>query len=84
MSEVYEIARSSGVAAHVSHYNGPADLLLPLMDQGRALGIDLTYDTYPYLAGSTILGMVALPAWVQEGGIEATLDGWATRRSAPG
>ena len=65
---------ASGVPAHISHYNGPADLLLPLIDEGRALGLDLTYDTYPYLAGSTILGMVALPAWVQEGGIEPTLE----------
>jgi N-acyl-D-amino-acid deacylase len=73
MREVYEITRSSGVASHVSHYNGPAELLLPLMDQGRAMGLDITFDTYPYLAGSTILGMVALPAWVQEGGIEPTL-----------
>jgi len=74
MAEVYEIARSSGAAAHVSHYNGPADLLLPLIDQGRAMDLDLTFDTYPYLAGSTILGMVALPPWVQAGGIEPTLQ----------
>lgn len=73
MEEVYEIARLSGVACHVSHYNGPADLLLPLVDRGLALGVDLTYDTYPYLAGSTILGMVALPGWVQAGGVDATL-----------
>lgn len=73
MEEVYEITRSSGVASHVSHYNGPADLLLPLMDRGRAMGLDLTFDSYPYLKGSTILGMVALPPWVQEGGIEATV-----------
>ncbi len=73
MREVYEICKLSGVAGHVSHYNGPAALLLPLMDQGTALGLDLTFDTYPYLAGSTILGMVALPPWVQEGGIEATV-----------
>ncbi len=73
MDEVREIARRSGVAAHVSHYNGPADVLLPLIDRGLAEGLDLTYDTYPYLAGSTILGMVALPPWVQEGGIEPTL-----------
>ncbi len=74
MEEVYEIARSAEVPAHISHYNGPADLLLSLVDRGRAQGIDLTYDTYPYLAGSTILGMVALPPWVQEGGIEPTLE----------
>src|SRR5437763_14098441 len=71
MREVYDIAKATDVPAHISHYNGPADLLLPLIDEGRALGLDLTYDTYPYLAGSTILGMVALPAWVQQGGIEA-------------
>jgi len=74
MEEVYDICKSSGVAGHVSHYNGRADLLLPLMDQGIAMGLDLTFDTYPYLAGSTILGMVTLPAWVQEGGIEATVE----------
>jgi len=73
MQEVYEICKLSGVAGHVSHYNGAAGLLLPLMDQGAALGLDLTFDTYPYLAGSTILGMVALPPWVQEGGIDATV-----------
>ena len=74
MREVYDIVQATGVPAHVSHYNGSADLLLPLIDEGRALGLDLTYDTYPYLAGSTILGMVALPGWVQIGGIEATVE----------
>ncbi|WP_422924611.1 N-acyl-D-amino-acid deacylase family protein [Singulisphaera sp. PoT] len=74
MHEVYEISKATGVASHISHYNGPANLLLPLIDEGRALGLDLTYDTYPYLKGSTILGMIALPPWVQEGGIEATVE----------
>ncbi|MGC8642835.1 MAG: N-acyl-D-amino-acid deacylase family protein [Isosphaeraceae bacterium] len=74
MQEVYEIVRRSGAPAHLSHYNGPADIMLPLIDQGRALGFDLTFDTYPYLAGSTILGMLALPGWVQQGGVEATLE----------
>ena len=74
MREVFEIAKLSGVPSHVSHYNGPADLLLPLMDEGAALGFDLSFDSYPYLAGSTILGMVALPPWVQEGGIAPTLE----------
>ena len=43
MREVYEIVRASGVPAHISHYHGPADILLPLIDEGRALGFDLTY-----------------------------------------
>lgn len=74
MNEVYEISKSSGVATHISHFNGPADLLLPMLDQGRAMGLDLTYDSYPYLFGSTILGMVALPPWVQEGSIDETVE----------
>ncbi|WP_435006422.1 N-acyl-D-amino-acid deacylase family protein [Tundrisphaera lichenicola] len=79
MEEVYDIVRRSGVAAHISHYNGPADIMLPLIDKGLAMGFDLTFDTYPYLAGSTILGMVSLPPWVQEGGNEATLERLADR-----
>ena len=74
VAEIVEVAQRSGAAVHISHYNGPAETLLPLVDRARASGVDLTYDTYPYLVGSTILGMVALPPWVQEGGIEPTLE----------
>ncbi|HXG09395.1 MAG TPA: D-aminoacylase [Gemmataceae bacterium] len=73
MDEVYRIGREAGVAVHISHFNSRADLVLPKIDAGRADGIDVTYDLYCYLAGSSILGMVALPPWVQEGGIDATL-----------
>jgi N-acyl-D-amino-acid deacylase len=71
--EVFRIGREAGVAVHISHFNSRADLVLPALDAARSSGIDATYDLYCYLAGSSILGMVALPPWVQEGGIEATL-----------
>lgn len=74
MRELCEIAEKADVPAHVSHYNGRAELLSSLIDQGRARGLDLTFDSYPYIAGSTILGMVALPAWVQEGPVAATVE----------
>jgi N-acyl-D-amino-acid deacylase len=73
LDEVYRIGREAGVAVHVSHFNCQAQLGLPKIDAGRADGIDVTYDLYCYLAGSSILGMVALPPDVQQGGIEATL-----------
>jgi N-acyl-D-amino-acid deacylase len=73
MDEVYRIGREAGVAVHISHFNSRADLALAKVDAGRADGIDVTYDLYCYLAGSSILGMVVLPPWVQEGGVEATL-----------
>ena len=42
------------------------------------MGLDLTYDTYPYLAGSTILGMVALPPGSRKAGSKRPWDGWPT------
>lgn len=74
VEEVNQISLGSGCVSHISHYNGPASVLLPLVEDSLRRGVDLTYDTYPYLAGSTILGMVALPPWVQEGGIDPTLE----------
>jgi N-acyl-D-amino-acid deacylase len=73
LEEVVRIGREASVSVHVSHLNSRAELVLPPIEAARAAGIDLTYDLYPYLRGSTILGMVALPPWVQEGGIDATL-----------
>ncbi|MEO3798666.1 amidohydrolase family protein [Nonomuraea sp. B1E8] len=61
MAEVVDIARRSGAAVHVSHLYGPADVLLPLVEQALGEGVDLTFDTYPYLRGNTILAMVVLP-----------------------
>jgi N-acyl-D-amino-acid deacylase len=73
LEEVYRIGREGGVPVHVSHFNSRAELVLPHVDAGRAAGLDVTYDLYCYLAGSSILAMVALPPGVQEGGVDATL-----------
>ena len=72
IEETYAVYLEGGAPVHISHYNGPADILLPLIDEGRARGVDVTFDTYCYLAGCTILGMSALPQWVQQGGTQAT------------
>jgi N-acyl-D-amino-acid deacylase len=68
------IGHEAKMAVHISHYNGFADTLLPLIEEGREQGVDVTFDTYPYLAGCTILSMVCLPRWVQVGGIEAAVE----------
>lgn len=69
LAELREIVDRSGIAGHVSHFKGPADLLEPLLD-----GVDATFDSYPYLPGSTILAMRAVPPELQSGGPDATLD----------
>lgn len=73
MDEVFRIGREAGCAVHISHFNSRAELVLPAFDAAVTGGLDATYDLYCYLAASSILGMVALPPWVQEGGSDATL-----------
>jgi N-acyl-D-amino-acid deacylase len=77
MTEVADIARRSGAAAHVSHYHGPAEQLIALVDDARGDGIDLTFDSYPYVRGSTTLAMVTLPEWLPAADFDATLDALA-------
>src|SRR5262249_30519388 len=73
LNEVFRLGREAGVPVQVSHSTSRAELVTPLLDRARADGIDVTFDLYCYLAGSSILAMVALPPWAQEGGPEPTL-----------
>jgi N-acyl-D-amino-acid deacylase len=79
-AEVAQVSRLSGVRLHVSHFRGPAASLGALADRASADGIDLTYDSYPYVRGCTILSMRVLPPDVARGGRRAVLDRLASRR----
>ena len=74
--EMIEVARTVGAPLHVSHLKSLADerLVEPLLAQleEASAELDVTFDQYPYGAGSTLLASV-LPAWAQEGGASATL-----------
>jgi N-acyl-D-amino-acid deacylase len=59
------------VACHISHYHGPATLLVRLVDDARRAGTDLTFDTYPYRRGCSLLAMVALPDPLNDLGVDA-------------
>ena len=74
-----EIARRAGVPLHLAHAHlgfacnrGRAPELLALIDAARDDGVDITLDTYPYLAGATYLHAL-LPGWAHAGGPEATI-----------
>jgi N-acyl-D-amino-acid deacylase len=78
--DTIEIARAASVPLHLAHAHlgfpvnrGRAGELLAMLEQARAEGVDITLDTYPYLAGATYLHAY-LPGWVQSGGTEATLE----------
>jgi N-acyl-D-amino-acid deacylase len=77
--EMIDVARRSGCPLHLTHATmnfavnrGRAPDLLALIDEALADGVDITLDTYPYLAGSTTLAAV-LPSWAAAGGPDATL-----------
>lgn len=73
LQEVFNIGRRAGCGAHVSHFNCLADQTVPLLAAARASGVDVTFDLYCYLYGSTIVAMLTLPPAVLEGGIDATV-----------
>lgn len=74
VDDCIEIARQSKVALHLTHchmsapiYHDRSDLLFERLEKAAADGLDVTLDSYPYLAGSTYLHAM-LPSWVQDGG----------------
>jgi N-acyl-D-amino-acid deacylase len=80
-----KIGRRAGVPVHLTHCHlgypinkGRAPELLAAIDQARAEGIEVTLDSYPYLAGSTYLHAF-LPGWMHAGGTDATM----TRLQSP-
>lgn len=77
VGDCIEISRASGAALHLTHchlsspeFHGKTELLFDLLADGARQGVDITLDSYPYLAGMTYLHAL-LPSWVQAGGIEA-------------
>jgi N-acyl-D-amino-acid deacylase len=71
--EAIEIGRRGEAPAHITHFYhrethpGGPDRLLALVDDARAEGLDVTFDSYPYEWASTRL-LIQLPQWVQAGG----------------
>lgn len=74
LDELFNVGRRAKCGVQISHFNSQAHLVLPHLDQVLEEGLDVTYDLYCYLAGSSILAMLTLPVWAQEGGHEATLE----------
>lgn len=79
MQEVIDIGRKSGVKVHFSHFKvcgrknwAAIDQVLALLDKAQAEGIRVSFDQYPYVAGSTMLGVI-LPPWVHDGGTDKLL-----------
>jgi N-acyl-D-amino-acid deacylase len=80
LDESFRISRESGAPLQVSHLQiggarnwGRAPEVLAHLEKARADGLDVTYDSYPYTAGSTLI-QAMLPTWATVGGPAALLE----------
>ena len=77
--EAIAIGALSGCPVHISHYattlatRGHSERLIGIVDDARLRGIDVTFDSYPWPAGSSYLCQ-ALPPWAQDGGPDCLMS----------
>lgn len=79
MDEIFQIGRESGVRIHFSHFKvcgkenfHQYDAVIEKLDQAKAEGLKVSFDQYPYITGSTMLGVV-IPPWAHDGGTDEML-----------
>ncbi len=79
VEEQISIAEASGCRLQISHLQAAGEACWPLqqraidaIEQASARGIDIAFDAYPWLAGSTVLTQV-LPQTALDGGISQLL-----------
>ncbi|WP_099355241.1 N-acyl-D-amino-acid deacylase family protein [Fredinandcohnia onubensis] len=80
LDEVIDVARQSGVRLHISHFKVAGKLnranytkALDKMVEARIEGIEVTFDQYPYAAGSTVFHAI-LPPFMHMGGTVELLE----------
>lgn len=80
MDEIIRIGKESGVPIHFSHFKVCGkpnwkylDGMLRKLDEAREEGLTVSFDQYPYIAGSTMLGVI-LPPWAHDGGTDKLVE----------
>jgi N-acyl-D-amino-acid deacylase len=80
IDELLTIVREAKIRAEIYHFksSGPSnwplfDEAVAMVERARADGLHITADVYTYAASGTGLN-ASIPAWVQEGGFEASLE----------
>src|SRR5205823_6652968 len=77
IEEILTIARRAGLRVHISHIKvsgrrnwGRAAEVVALIRRARKEGLDVTADQYPYVASSTNLAAMVIPAKYREGDVK--------------
>ncbi len=81
VKEAVAIGEQAGIPVHISHFKclgkpvwNQSAQILNLVDEARRRGVDVTFDQYPYTAGSTSVAGALIPRWAQEGGEDALVE----------
>ncbi len=79
LKEAVEIGRRSGIPVHITHlfhrvtHSGGARPILDLVEAGRAEGLDVTFDMFPFRYGGTRI-IITFPFWAQDGGPDKLIE----------
>ena len=74
--EAIVIGEKSNIPVHITHLyqssysKGGSSEILGLVENSRESGLDITFDSYPYIYGSTRL-IIMLPDWTKDGGVKS-------------
>ncbi len=79
VEEQIGLARRTGCRLQISHFQAAGQKNWPVqapaleaVERARAEGVDVAFDCYPYVCGSTVLTQV-LPQWALDGGTQCLL-----------
>lgn len=80
MDEILTVGRESGCRIHFSHFKvcgkknwDKIDDVIQRLENFKKDGQIVTFDQYPYVAGSTMMSVI-LPPWVHDGGTDKLLE----------
>jgi N-acyl-D-amino-acid deacylase len=80
IEELITIAREGGISAEIYHLKmagkqnwGKLPVVVKMIEDARAEGLDITTDMYTYIAGGTSLS-ACFPPWASDGGEAALLE----------
>jgi N-acyl-D-amino-acid deacylase len=80
IDEQLALAEATGCRLQISHLQAVGRANRPLneralerIEQAHARGVDVAFDCYPYVAGSTVMTQL-LPQWALEGGVDALMQ----------
>ncbi len=79
VAEAIRIGREAGIRVEISHHKacgnsnwGKVSQTIDMIKRARAVGVDVSFDVYPYTASSTTLDAI-MPPWAREGGRKEVL-----------